>query len=137
MDFKYTTISLNDVYRMSYEQALENIRRNGGTIEGDKVNIKFQSPATVAMEQGFPGMYPIERRNFDWEKNASNHSASLEFDGTGIVITGKIRSTDPDFVGKCEFIMDGKKDKIMELPAAYTPRSDEMYWKYQLDKATP
>ena len=37
MDFKYTTISLNDTYDMSFRQALEMIERNGGRAEDEAV----------------------------------------------------------------------------------------------------
>ena len=34
IDFKYTTMSLNDVYAIGLKHALENIKRNGGTVDG-------------------------------------------------------------------------------------------------------
>ncbi|MBS1504612.1 MAG: ADP-ribosylglycohydrolase family protein, partial [Bacteroidetes bacterium] len=39
IDFKYTTMSLNKVYDIGFKHALENIKRNGGAIDGDKVTI--------------------------------------------------------------------------------------------------
>jgi len=45
MDFKYTTISLNDAYDMSYRHALEMIRRNGGEEQDEEVKIKMEEPS--------------------------------------------------------------------------------------------
>jgi hypothetical protein len=33
IDFKYTTMSLNKVYEIGVKHALENIQRNGGTVD--------------------------------------------------------------------------------------------------------
>ncbi len=132
MDFKYTTISLNDVYRMSFEQAIGNISRNGGDIEPEQVILKYQSPVSVPFEKGFTGMYPVERKKFNWEKESSDHAGKIEFDGTGIVVGGKIESGNGDYAARFEFIIDGKTDKTMSLPASYRLRPPEMYWKYEL-----
>jgi hypothetical protein len=61
MDFKYTTISLNDVYEMSYNQALENITRNGGEEREDTIIISYQEPKPVRFEQAFEGLFPVNR----------------------------------------------------------------------------
>lgn len=37
MDFKYTTMSLNKVYAISYKHALATIKRNGGSVNGNNV----------------------------------------------------------------------------------------------------
>ena len=42
MDFAYTTISLNKTYQMGFDQALQVIERNGGSVSGDEVTIKCQ-----------------------------------------------------------------------------------------------
>jgi hypothetical protein len=119
---------------MSFNQALENIKRNGGEVGEQDVQIKFQAPVKVAFEKGFEGMFPVERRRFNWEDNAKDNEASLEFDGTGIVISGGINSEDHDYVAEIEFSVDGVKDRTMKLPASYLTRSPEMFWKYQLTK---
>jgi len=132
MDFKYTTISLNDVYRMSFEQALKNITQHGGTVNDDQVNIKFQTPSTVPFEKGFDGMYPVERKRFNWEKEAVNNTATVEFEGSGVVIAGGINAGSNDYEANVAFTLDGKLDKTMKLPSAFRTRSPEMYWVYQL-----
>ena len=61
MDFKYTTMSLNDTYTTGYKHALEMIKNNGGTIYGDNITISVQSPVTTRFEKSFDGHFPIKR----------------------------------------------------------------------------
>jgi hypothetical protein len=68
LDFKYTTISLNDVYTMSYKHALKVIEKNGGSVKGDQITIKLQKPKAVRMEVGFENHYPVERKSFLWDE---------------------------------------------------------------------
>ena len=60
MDFAYTTISLNKAYKMSFDQALQVIERNGGKVETESVTIKTQVPTAVRYEKSFEGLYPVE-----------------------------------------------------------------------------
>ena len=53
MDFAYTTISLNKAYKMSFDQALQVIERNGGKVEAERVKIKTQAPPAVRYEKSF------------------------------------------------------------------------------------
>ena len=55
MDFAYTTISLNKTYQMGFDQALQVIERNGGSVSGDEVTIKCQQPVAVRYEKAFGG----------------------------------------------------------------------------------
>jgi hypothetical protein len=48
IDFKYTTMSLNDVYDIGLKHALQNIERNGGKVSGDNVTIAVQRPVAGA-----------------------------------------------------------------------------------------
>src|SRR5687768_14223543 len=59
LDFKYTTMSLSDVYEVGYKHALQNIERNGGKTEGSNVVIKVQQPKVVKLEKNFEGHFPI------------------------------------------------------------------------------
>ena len=43
IDFKYTTMILNDVYEIGFKHALQNIERNGGKINGDNITSKFSN----------------------------------------------------------------------------------------------
>src|SRR6476646_8602361 len=59
IDFKYTNMSLHDVYETSYRHALKNIERNGGSIDAGKVIITLQQPVAVKFEKSFDSQYPI------------------------------------------------------------------------------
>ncbi len=62
IDFKYTTLSLNDVYGIGMKHALQVVERNGGKVSGDQVTIAVQTPKTVRLEQSFTGYFPTEKR---------------------------------------------------------------------------
>lgn len=86
MDFAYTDISLNHTYEMSFCQALEVIRRNGGSVGETDVTIACQQPAPVRFEESFEGHYPTERRSIH---KSLPEAGGIEFDGIGAVLTGR------------------------------------------------
>jgi hypothetical protein len=133
MDFKYTSVSLNDAYEMSYRHALELILANGGSVEDDQVVIKVQSPAVVKWEQGFEGMYPVEKikEKIVVEKNVVN----FEFTGTGFVLRGRVgkKGDLPDFALDADLFIDGEKVETALLSSAFFDRRHELFWKYQLE----
>lgn len=85
VDFKYTTISLNDAYELSFKHALEVIERNGGTVDEESVTIKLQQPEPVPLEIAFEGHFPQQKQNLD---QVLADETSLAFEGIGFVITG-------------------------------------------------
>ncbi len=133
MDFKYTTMSLNKTYDISFKHALQNVQRNGGSVNSDNVTIKLQSPEAVKFEQGFTGMYPIEQDNFS-HKNIND--ISFDFEGTGFILRGEARrlkdnSAEHDF--EAELYIDGEKTETAKLPTNFTIRRYELFWKYRLE----
>ena len=86
IDFKYTTMSLHDVYETSFKHALQNIERNGGTINADNVIIKLQQPVAVKFEKSFDGQYPVAMIPVKW--NEDKDEISFDFDGIGFVLKG-------------------------------------------------
>lgn len=134
IDFKYTTISLNDVYEIGYKHALQNIERNGGKVDGNNVLIKSQQPVTVRFEKSFEGVYPVEKVTAKW--NETKDAVSFEFEGTGFVLKGETAAwaSTTDFVFKTEVYVDGKLFESPELPASFTTRRYELCWKYDLPK---
>lgn len=46
--FKYTSLSLNQTYQISYKHALEMIQKNGGNVEQENVIINVQNPKQSA-----------------------------------------------------------------------------------------
>lgn len=132
LDFAYTTISLNKAYQMSFTQALQLIERGGGSISDNAVTIKCQQPVAVRYEKAFEGMVPTE-------KVAVNKTLQdideLTFEGTGTVIKGSLKSNDETYVGEVEFYVDGSLMEIAKLPASFTIRRNDLFWKYQLPKS--
>ena len=130
-DFKYTNISLNKVYQMSFNQALQVIEREGGQVLEDKVVIKTQRPQPVAVEESFPNMYPVKRIDFrkqvsDWEE--------ATFEGTGIALDCSVKAERSDYVAVVEVYIDGQLDATRKLPALSHDRALEIYYNPMLKK---
>ncbi|MBA7540666.1 hypothetical protein ES705_32965 [subsurface metagenome] len=140
LDFKYTTISLNDVYEMGYKHALQMVERNEGTIEEKNVVIKIQAPKAVKLEQAFKGHFPIDRKRIDWEKktiNKKNPEYTFEFEGIGFVLTGSSQKDDnivEDYVHIAEVYINEELTESVKLPTGYTSRRHDICWKYNLPK---
>ncbi|HEY4207500.1 MAG TPA: ADP-ribosylglycohydrolase family protein [Puia sp.] len=134
IDFKYTTISLNKVYAIGYRHAIENIKRNGGRVDGKSVSIQTQEPQAVRLEQGFPGLYPVKKEDVAMDEK---HTISFDFDGTGFILNGVARAKNnksADYVFRTEVWLDGKKIESPDLPTDFTTRRLELTWKYPLPK---
>ena len=132
MNFAYTDISLNKVYQMSFNQALQMVERNGGKISGDTVLIKCQQPAPVRYEKGFEGLYPVGKQGINQKITALS---PVEFEGTGIVVKGYVESTDKNYVANMEAWLNGKLVETIKLPVNFNARRNDLFWKYQLPKA--
>lgn len=130
MNFAYTDISLNKTYQMSFNQALQMIERHGGSIEGDNILIKCQQPVAVRYEKAFEGIYPVRTINIDEPID----KAGIEFEGTGVVFKGAVDGNDAQYVAVVEMYIDGQLVEKANLPASYTTRRHELFWKYQLPK---
>lgn len=130
--FKYTNLSLNQIYAISLKHALEMIKRNGGDVSEETVIISVQKPESVRMEQCFPDMIPEKRVVFyrnDIEK------LSLEFEGSGIVVRGECVKRDggkPDCELKARFYVDGKPAGEALFPTSFHGRRLDIFWKYRL-----
>ena len=134
IDFKYTTISLNDAYELSYKHALAMIERNGGSVSGDVITIKRQHPVTVPLEISFENHFASEARRLS---GTLDESLSLSFDGIGFVLMGavqKVKSGGEDHVFNTELYIDGDLVESADWPARFTERRFYLYWKYQLPR---
>lgn len=136
LDFKYTTMSLNDVYQMSLKHALAVIQKNGGKVDGEKISITLQAPTTVRLEQSFTNHFPVAKNTVT--KN-SETEYSFEFEGNGFVIRGEAQPKNGsswdyngDFVYKTEISIDDSKAETVLLPVRFTTRRHELFWKYEL-----
>ena len=134
IDFKYTTISLNKVYTISFNHALEMIKRNGGNVSGEKVTLLVQQPKPVKYEQSFEQMFPVEKRGFS---NRNFKEVNFTFDGTGFVLKGeakKLNKEAGEYAFTSELYIDGQKAETATFPANFTTRRHELFWKYDLPK---
>ncbi len=132
IDFKYTPISLNKVYSIGFDQALQNIRENGGTVNGNNILLALQQPVPVKLEQGFPHLFPIARNSINQDLV---NDLNIEFEGTGFVITGEAQKKDkdgPDYVFETALYVDGMLMDTIRLPTNFTSRRYELFWKYPL-----
>jgi len=138
IDFKYTTISLNDAYEMSFNHALEMIKRNGGSITEKSVNIPVQKPETVPLEVAFEGHYPKEKIPL---QKALGETLEFEFDGIAFVVTGEAkhkadeddeRGSTNNYVFEVDVTIDGEFSETIKLPTAFKFRRFYLIWKYQL-----
>jgi hypothetical protein len=141
MDFKYTTISLNDTYDMGYRHAIEMVKRNGGEELEDALKIKVEEPVPVKYERAFEGHYPIEKIGAPWGENAlvagkmTEHSFS--FKGKGFVLRGgarKLAGMEADMNLELEVYVDGALHESPVMPTGYQGRRLEVTWKYQLEE---
>jgi hypothetical protein len=115
LDFKYTTISLNDAYELSYKHALETIRRSGGRVAGGQVVIPVQAVTPVPLEQNFTGHHPVREILLNSEVE---DEVTFTFEGVGFAVNGHARSTDgTDHVIQAELYVD---DALVEAPALPT-----------------
>ena len=131
MNFAYTDISLNRTYRMSFDQALQMVERNGGKTEGEDVTIACQQPVPVRYEKAFEGLYPSGTIHIGKE---IGEVGPVVMDGTGIVFKGSVGSEDKNYVARVAMYLDGDLVETAELPASFITRRHELFWKYQLPK---
>ncbi|MEO5893067.1 MAG: ADP-ribosylglycohydrolase family protein [Ferruginibacter sp.] len=134
IDFKYTTMSLNDVYETGYQHALKNIELNGGKINKDNVSITLQQPVAVRFEKSFEGQYPVAMAPVKWNEN--NDELSFDFDGIGFALKGDASQwgSESTYVFNTELWLDGKLAESPKWPVSYTTRRYDLAWKYQLPK---
>jgi len=135
IDFKYTTMSLNNVYEIGFSHALKNIVRNGGKVDQDKISIRLQSPLPVKWEKSFEGHYPVAKIPVQWSDNKTE--IDFDFEGIGFVLKGDASEwgSESDYVFDTELYIDGQLVERPKLPVNYTTRRYELCWKYQLPKA--
>ena len=130
-NFIYTDISLNKVYDMSFNQALQVIGRNGGSVDGDNVTIKTQKPQTVRFEESFTGHWPVALVDV---KKPLEKVGEIEFNGNGIVLSYNFASgnTREDYVAEVEVFLDGEPAEKVLLPIHYRLRKIDFFYRYNL-----
>lgn len=137
MDFRYTTMSLNDVYGIGLNHALEMIKQNGGKIDGGNVEIVVQKPEAVALEVGFKNHFPtnqIDFRRIGNRLEQGNEEKFFEFTGNGFVLSGGSRNEEgfPEKTIELEVYIDGKLMEVAKLPTENITRKLDITWKFNL-----
>jgi len=139
MDFKYTTISLDDTYDMSFRQALGMIARNGGNTENSELRIPLQEPEAVQFEQAFEGHFPVKTIDMGWGGKSLRAGGDTEygfdFEGKGFVIRGKATKAEgsmKELELEVEIYVDGELYEETLMPTAFSKRKHEVSWKYNM-----
>ena len=131
-NFAFTTLSLNDVYKLGLKHALQVIAKNGGQIKNDDVTIACQEAQPVKYEQSFEGHFPVEKIAINQQVNKLTQ---FTFNGIGVVFRGYVQCPDSDYVAKVEMLIDGLSVETASLPVATSvARRNDLFWKYQLPK---
>jgi hypothetical protein len=133
--FAYTAMSLNKVYATGFEQALEMVRRKGGSVKGETVRLPVEAIRPVALEVSFEGCYPVERKRVGLRLETA---AELAFAGTGYVLTGGPSEMDPTGkdgrVHRVEVRLDDGAPVVVAMPVDERVRRLEVAWAYRLPK---
>ena len=136
MDFKYTTMSLNDVYELGYKHAVAVLEKNGAVMNGDAIEIQFQEIIPAKLEVCFEGHFPIARNHVGKQLNINNQEFELEFEGNGFILNGQAQKQNSQELVDCilefEVYVDGQKVEQVKMPTSFTTRRHEVAWKYNL-----
>jgi hypothetical protein len=130
LNFKYTDISLDKAYGLSFKHALDEIRRNGGQVGDEEIVILKQDPRPVKLEIGFEGHYPVEKKYLNAKLTGET---ALDFEGIGFVVNGGTAKTgEAEYVFRVEVSIDGKTIETVSLPTLVTQRRESLFWRYRL-----
>jgi len=139
MDFKYTSISLNDAYDLSFKHAREMVKLNGGKVEGEKLIIPLEDPLPVKYEKAFEGHIPTRVIDNGWNgiKLDPVHQSeyTLNMEGKGYVFKGftrKEESAQMDIDLLLDVFIDGELHEQVVLPTGGHGRRFDLCWKYNL-----
>lgn len=137
LPFAYTDVSLNKLSELSLKQAIDVIKKEGGTVEAGNVTIKLQKPIAVKYEKSFEGHYPTDKVAVNLSLQSQSEFA---FDGVGFVLKGYMKCTDEDYVATVEMYIDGVLKETVNLPVAKASSIDnrrvDLFHKYQLSNTT-
>lgn len=141
IDFRYTTMSLNDTYMIGYQQTLQNIFAHGGKEEnGTKIIILTQAIKTVRYEKSFESHYPVAK--FELHKTLEHKGDEVEFsfEGIGFVLRGEsarwehqemYKNSDAELI--LSVSIDGGAEERIAFPMMYERRRmDLLLFKYKL-----
>jgi len=136
MNFQYTEMSLNKVYDIGFRHAAEMIKRNGGIENNDSFIIRYQIPQTVALEIGFEGIYPTERKDISTRLTEQNNEVSFGITGCGFVLTGyaSVQNNQEDNTLEADLYIDNNFIETIKMPTLSLVRRHDVAWNYDLSE---
>nr|WP_320059590.1 ADP-ribosylglycohydrolase family protein [uncultured Bacteroides sp.] len=131
--FAYTNVSLNKLYELSLNHALQVIEKEGGKVDNGQITIKTQKPIAVKYEQSFVGHLPVVKIPVNIYLR---DKADFIFEGIGFVQRGYVKCVDKNYVAKVEMYIDGALVETANLPVAEVSSIDnrrvDLFHRYQL-----
>ena len=134
MNFKYTEMSLSQVYEIGFRHAVEMIKREGGNEKEDLYVIRYQIPRTVPFEVGFEGIYPTEKRDVNKKLTGQSGEFSCEMEGCGFVLSGyaAVENNQKDEILEADLYIDNHFVETIKMPTQSLIRKHDIAWKYDL-----
>ena len=134
LNFRYTSMSLNKVYEIGLQHALEMINKNGGSGDENQILIKYQVPQTVPLEVAFEDLFPTKRVRLGKQLSNSLTEISIDMEGCGFVITGRASKDDrlPDAILELDVYVNDQHLETIKMPTQLLVRRLDVVWKYDL-----
>ncbi len=95
-DFPYTGLSLDEASELSFQHALEMIKRRGGSVDGETVRIPVEPIEPAPLEIAFEGHFPAGRRRLGLRLDEASREAGVEFEGIGLAVNGEVAAAGGD-----------------------------------------
>lgn len=126
-------ISIEEAKNISFQLALETIKRNGGKIENNNIFIPSRRVSPLPYEVNFPNHFPKERRELNLRLSEINSETTIEFEGVGFVINGQIVKKVPeDHTYRVAIVVDGRLIGASVLPAHPLLRNPTPFFRFNL-----
>jgi hypothetical protein len=146
--FQYTNYSFRSIVASTEKRAIAMARRNGGSLEGDKLIVKIQSPVPPQVPLWDDYGTPVERighadARWSWKGKWNSKSvnwageiptqissekgaeASVTFEGTGAILSGFYLPAG----GRADVYLDGKIDRTIDVyPDENNRKGGEAVW---------
>lgn len=117
----------------SFNLALETIRRNGGRVDKESITLPSPKIRPLPWEGNFVNHLPKERRGLSLRLSETNPGTTIEFEGTGFVVTGRIIKKVPeDYTYRVAMVIDGRLASAAILPAHPWLRNPTPFFRYNL-----
>lgn len=127
-------ISFEEAPSISLKLALENIKKNGGQINGEKISIpRKKKVSRLSLEVNFLDHFPRERRELNLRLSEITSETTIEFEGIGFAIKGRIIKKVPeDHTYRVAMVIDGRLAGASVLPAHPFLHNPTPFFHYKL-----